>query len=103
MNKKVLGSFSHWHRRWLWGPTPSSLLLSPQSLNVSVKLDVVVQSGGGVSVALDERGHLCWSEIRGSRETAVELKGEGGEEEGVRRRERREGEKRRKEGEGKES
>ena len=36
-------------------------------------------------VALDERGHLCWSEIRGSRETAVELKGEGGEEEGVRR------------------
>ena len=51
---------------------------------------------------LDERGHLCWSEIRGSRETAVELGGEGGKEEGVRRRERREGEKRRKEGEGKE-
>ena len=68
---------SHWHRRWLWGSTPSSLLLSPQSLNVIVELHVAVQSRGGVLVALDERGHLRWSEIRGTRETAVELRGEG--------------------------
>ena len=68
-------SSSHWHRRWLWGPTPPSLLLSPQSLNVSVELHVVVQSGRRVSVALDKRGHLCWGEIRGTRETAVKLGG----------------------------
>ena len=69
---------SHWDRRWLWGSTPSFLLLlSPQSLNVIVELHVVVQFRGGVLVALDERGHLCWSEVRGTRETAVELGGEG--------------------------
>ena len=79
---------SHWDRRWLWGSTPSFLLLlSPQSLNVIVELHVVVQSRGGILVALDERGHLCWSEVRRTRETAVELGeeergGEGGGGEG---------------------
>ena len=42
-----------------------------------MELHVVVQSRGGVLVALDERGHLCWSEVRRTRETAVELGGEG--------------------------
>ena len=42
-----------------------------------MELHVVVQSRGGVSVALDERRYLCWSEVRGTRETAVELGGEG--------------------------
>jgi len=42
-----------------------------------VELHVVVQAGGGVSVALSQGGHLRWGDVRGTRETPVELGGGG--------------------------
>ena len=46
-----------------------------------MELHVVVQAGGGVSVALRQGRYLCWGDVRRTRETPVELGGRGEERE----------------------
>lgn len=42
-----------------------------------MELHVVVQAGGGVSVALRQGRYLCWGDVRRTRKTPVELGGGG--------------------------
>ena len=72
---------SYRHRGWLRGSPHPSTPLPPQTPNVIVELHVVVQARGGVSVALSQGGHLRWGDVRGTRETLVELGGGGGRKE----------------------
>ena len=68
---------SYRRRGWLWGTPHPSTSPPPQTPNVIVELQVVVQPGGGVSVALSQGGHLRWGDVRRTRETPVELGGGG--------------------------